>query len=193
MKFWDLFHEGKKYKEDFCALYESAFPVSEKKPWALMEDLVRKKKMEMLVIAENDIFVGLIINMLGENAAILDYFAISPERRCDGCGSRALQAMLERFSGKQYILEVEMQDSDVPNAEERKRRRIFYMRNGLKSTGLYVNIYQTDFELLTLDGCLTFEQYLEILKEILGQDMLQRLKPCEISKKCQDKAGGIIL
>lgn len=183
MEFLNLFCEGKEYSKDFYELYESAFPASEKKPQAFLEELARQNKMEMLAVVEEGTFVGLVINMLGKNAAILDYFAISPERRSGGYGSRAIQKMLERFNERQYILEVEMQDSEAPNAEERRRRKIFYMRNGLKSTGVYVNVYQTDFELLTPDGILTFGQYVETLTEILGQDMVQKLKPHEIIRK----------
>lgn len=183
MEFLNLFREGKEYTKDFYELYESAFPISEKKPWAFMEELVKQNKMEMLAIVENRIFMGLVINMLVENAAILDYFAISPERRSGGCGSRAIQKILKQFKGKKYILEVEMQDPEAPNADERKRRRTFYMRNGLKSTQIYVNVYKTDFELLTPDGILTYEQYVETLKEILGEDMVQKLNPSRLNQK----------
>lgn len=37
-----------------------------------------------------------------------------------------------------------------------REEKAFYLRNGLKETGLFVNVYDTDFELLTPDGELTF-------------------------------------
>ena len=51
------------------------------------------------------------------------------------------------------------------NAEERKKRKAFYLRNGLQETGLFVNVYDTDFEILTPDGELTFWGICEIFCE----------------------------
>ena len=59
------------------------------------------------------------------------------------------------------------QDEKAENEEERKRRKAFYLRNGLKETGLFVNVYDTDFELLTPDGELTFWEYVDFLREVM--------------------------
>lgn len=183
MEFLDIFKEGHPYREQVYRLYEDAFPKEEKKPLFLMEFLVRQGKMELLAIEENGEFVGLAMNMLAERTALLDYFAITPQKRCGGNGSRAICALQERFCDKKYIFEIEMQDEDAPNAEERKRRKDFYLRNGLKETGVFVNVYRTDFELLTPDGKLTFEEYAGMLRYILGQEGMELLNPHVIEHK----------
>lgn len=177
MQFADIFGDGSQYREQVYALYEEAFPEEEKKPLALMEDLVRQGKMEMLAVTDEGGFAGLAMNMLAEKAALLDYFAIAPDRRSSGCGSRAIRALLERFQGKKYIFEIEMQDETAENAEDRKRRKAFYLRNGLKETGLFANVYETDFELLTPDGRLTFAEYVDMLEYILGEEGARFLHP----------------
>ena len=78
--------EGMRYKSQLYELYEMAFPEQEKKPLHVMEQLVEDGKMEMLAIVDGDEFVGLAINMLSGNCALLDYYAIIPEKRSGGYG-----------------------------------------------------------------------------------------------------------
>lgn len=177
MEFLDILTDGKKYKEQVYALYEAAFPPEEKKPLSMMETLAEQRKMELLAIVEEGEFVGLAMNMLSEKAALLDYFAIAADKRSGGYGSRAVRMLQERFDGRKYIFEIEKQDSEADNASDRRRRKEFYLRNGLKETGIFANVYHTDFELLTPDGSLTFQEYVEMLAYILGEEGLRILKP----------------
>ena len=134
-------------------------------------------------VVEGGRFIGLAVNMMDGDTALLDYFAIAPERRNDGYGSRSLALLLERFRGKKYIFEIEMQDPSADNAADRKRRKAFYLRNGLKETGLFAKVYGTDFEMLTPDGSLTFQQYTEFLQTILGGLGIELLKPTLIAQR----------
>lgn len=183
MKFLNIFQEGKDYRAQFSKLYQEAFPDEEKKPEALMEELTNKGKMEMLALVEEGEFIGLAVNMLSDKGVLLDYFAISAERRSGGCGGRAVRALLERFKDQKYIFEIEMQDEKADNAEDRKRRKAFYLRNGLKETGLFANVYQTDFELITPDGALTYKEYVDVLEDILGKELVKALNPTLIKEK----------
>ena len=154
MKLMNIADEGAQYKWQLYDLYDKAFPEQEKKPLQVMEQLVADGKMEMLALVDEDEFAGLAINLIDEeqNRALLDYYAIAPEKRNGGYGSKGLEVLLERFKNYKYIFEIETQNEKAENAEERKRRKAFYLRNGLKETGLFVNVYDTDFELLTPDG-----------------------------------------
>lgn len=171
MELLDIHTEGKKYKQQVYDLYESAFPKEEKKPLEMMETLSEQGKMELLAITDNGEFIGLAMNMLSEKTALLDYFAIVSHKRDCGYGGKAVRLLQERFAGKKYIFEVEMQDPSAENAKERQRRKAFYLRNGLKETGLFVHVYGTDFEILTPDGKLTYQEYVGMLKYILGEDV----------------------
>ena len=150
MKLMNIADEGAQYKWQLYDLYDKAFPEQEKKPLQVMEQLAADGKMEMLALVDEDEFAGLAINLIDEeqNRALLDYYAIAPEKRNGGYGSKGLEVLLERFKNYKYIFEIETQDEKAENAEERKRRKAFYLRNGLKETGLFVNVYDTDFELL---------------------------------------------
>ena len=165
--------------------YHQAFPEHEKKPLQVMEQLAADGMMEMLALVDEDEFAGLAINLIDEeqNRALLDYYAIAPEKRNGGYGSKGLEVLLERFKNYKYIFEIETQNEKAENAEERKRRKAFYLRNGLKETGLFVNVYDTDFELLTPDGELTFWEYVDFLREVMYEEYVEILRPTLIAMK----------
>lgn len=171
MEFLNILKEGKEYKEQVYALYETAFPKEEQKPISYMEKWAEEGKAELLAVVEEREFIGLVMNMFSSSAAVLDYFAISPEKRNGGYGGKAVRGLVERFQGQKYVFEIEKQDELAENAEDRKRRKAFYLRNGLKETGLFVHAYDTDFEILTPDGELIYKQYEDMLKEMLGKDL----------------------
>lgn len=177
IQFWNVLTEREEYLEAVKALYLTAFPKEEKKPFALMEQLAREGKMEIQAITEDEAFVGLAILMRAGNTALLDYFAIAEEKRCGGYGGRAIRAIQERYSENKLILEIEKEDPQAKNAAERSRRKAFYLKNGLKETGLFANVYRTDFELITPDGALTFEEYVSFLRTILGEEAMERIAP----------------
>ena len=91
--------------------------------------------------------------------------------------------LLEEFKDRKYIFEIEKQDEQAENSVDRKRRKVFYLRNGLKETGVFANVYQVDFELLTPDGDLTFEEYTDFLEHVLGKENLAKLNPVLIEEK----------
>ena len=90
MKLVNIADEGAKYKWQLYDLYDKAFPEQEKKPLQVMENLVADGKMEMLAMVDEDEFVGLAINLIDaeQDRALLDYYAIVPEKRNYGYGGR---------------------------------------------------------------------------------------------------------
>ena len=107
MKLVNIADEGAKYKWQLYDLYDKAFPEQEKKPLQVMENLVADGKMEMLAMVDEDEFVGLAINLIDaeQDRALLDYYAIAPEKRNYGYGSRGLEALLKKFKNHKYIFE----------------------------------------------------------------------------------------
>ncbi len=186
MKLMNIADEGAKYKWQLYDLYDKAFPEQEKKPLQVMEHLVADGKMEMLVLVDEDEFAGLAINLIDEeqNRALLDYYAIAPEKRNGGYGSKGLEVLLERFKNYKYIFEIETQNEKKRRMQKNVREeKHFILRNGLKETGLFVNVYDTDFELLTPDGELTFWEYVDFLREVMYEEYVEILRPTLIAMK----------
>ena len=88
-------------------LYLEAFPKSERKPFDLMLRKQTEGKMEILSIEEENAFLGLAILAFDKDIVLLDYFAISPDFRGQGVGSRAIQALQKIYRGKRFVLEIE--------------------------------------------------------------------------------------
>ena len=168
---------GTAYRSQVFTLYHQSFPEIEKKPDDTLEFLENQGKIEILALVDEEEFIGMAIHMITDHMALLDYFAISPQKQGQGYGSRAICSLLERFRNKQYIIEIEIQNAESEDAEIRKRRKAFYLRNGLKETGIFVNVYYTDLELLTPNGNLTYEEYVGMLTAILGKKGVHMLSP----------------
>ena len=181
VEFLNIEAEGRAYRTEVYKLYEAAFPAEEKKPFEMMEKLAEEGKMELMAIVE-EIWIGLAFFMISEKAVILDYFAVSPELRSGGYGGKAVRMIMERFQDKKLIFEIEMQDEKAANAQERARGKAFYLRNGMRETGVFANVYQTDFELLTADGELDYEDYEQMLRFMLGEKGMKILKPRRLEK-----------
>ncbi|MCF0134581.1 MAG: GNAT family N-acetyltransferase [Blautia sp.] len=173
MKISDLKKDGGSYAEQYWRLYESAFPSEEKKPVPFMEELYRKGITEFLVLEEKHEFAGLVILMKYEGVVLLDYFAVTESIRGKGIGSEVLSALLELYRDWKFVVEIEALVPEAGNLQERIRRKSFYMKNGLKETGVFAYVYETDFEILSSDGQLTYEQYVQFLTDTMGSFLLE--------------------
>lgn len=158
-------------------LYLSAFPKAERKPFCLMKQKCRQGKMDMLSL-ESDAgeFLGLAVTVFYKDMVLLDYFAVNVGERGNGVGSEAFEMLKKRYEGRRFFLEIEIPDKTAKNAEQRIRRKEFYLRNGMIETGLLVVLFGIEMELLT-DHCqLDFEEYHELYEKQIGRLYARRIK-----------------
>ena len=92
------------------ALYRSAFPAAERMPLPRFFALQKKGQAEILVLRTGGAFAGLMIVTFAPGYALLNYFAVEPDCRSMGLGSRALPALQQRYPNRQVVLEVEPPD-----------------------------------------------------------------------------------
>lgn len=140
-------------------LYQSAFPASEKKPFSMIRVMCKTGKSDVWYCEENGKFAGLVITINGPDKILLDYLAVAKKHRGQGIGSKILQKMREQYTGKGVFLEIETVDEKAENYEERKRRKQFYLANGMTPINVFVELFGVDMELLGFDCYLTFEEY----------------------------------
>ena len=143
-------------------LYRSAFPKSERKPFSIIRSNQKKGKGDVWYFEEGGVFAGLTTTVKDENGMVLlDYFAVSEKHRDQGWGSRMLPLILNQYAGKRLFGEIEVEDPNAENYAERKRRKQFYLRLGLRALGIKVKLFGVDMELMS-NGCdVTYEEYLE--------------------------------
>lgn len=70
------------------ALYRSAFPAAERMPLSRFFTLQKKGQAEILVLRTGGAFAGLMIVSFAPGYALLNYFAVEPDCRSMGLGSR---------------------------------------------------------------------------------------------------------
>ncbi len=110
-------------REQFIALYESAFPMDERRPTA-DELALADKRFELRTIRHEGAYAGFITLWHFDTFVYVEHFATLPELRGHGIGSRTLQ-MLRHESAQPIVLEVELPENDTA-----RRRIAFYQRAG---------------------------------------------------------------
>ncbi len=146
-------------------LYQSAFPATEKKPFSMIVSMQKKGKTDVWYCEEAGVFSGFAITINGADKILIDYLAVSAKRRGQGFGSDILQAMRQIYPDKGVFLEIEVVDENAENFEERKRRKQFYLANGMTEMHVYVELFGVDMELLGYDCSLTFDEYREFYRK----------------------------
>ena len=90
---------------------------------------------------------------------------MTQKSRGQGVGSQILKKMRELYAGKSVFLEIEIVREDAENYEERKRRKQFYLSNGMSEMNVFVELFGVNMELLGFDCNLTFEEYHDFYRD----------------------------
>lgn len=167
----------KKQLKNIKHLYRKAFPRAEKKPFFLILKKRKEHKMEILSI-EDDAggFLGLAIMVIYRDMALLDYFAISPKHRQNGIGSTAFQMLKARYSDKKFFLEIESTQAEAANSEDRKRRKVFYLKNGMTNLPFCVRLFGVDMEILGASCSFEYRDYCEVYQKVFGNKAVKWIK-----------------
>lgn len=175
-------------REEDCpayeALYESAFPASERKELDYMLTGEHASAYEVLVISTPEVRVaGMVVTVTHGALTMLDYFAVSPDLRGQGLGHAVLPLIRDHVrerGGGHFFLEIETPAplcdprDPCPNPEQRMRRKSFYLSAGLVETGVHAFIYGNDMELLAYPedrSAVTFAEYDALLKDTFPKGM----------------------
>lgn len=148
--------------------YLEAFPKSERKPFGIMKMKAGQGVMELLVIFEKKQPVGLAVTVLHQDMVLLDYFAMARDHRGKNYGSRALKLLKKRYQDRRFLLEIELLNEEAPNQKERIRRKNFYLKNGMRETGICACVFKVPMEVLTDGKPVTFDEYHSIYRDSIG-------------------------
>jgi len=157
-------------------LYQAAFPAGEKKPFTMIYTMMKKGKTDVWYCEEYEKFAGLVITINGPHQILIDYLAVDKKRRGNGLGSKMLQKIREQYAGKGVFLEIELVDEQADNYEERKRRKQFYLSNGMTPMHVFVELFGIEMELLGFNCCLTFEEYHAFYRENYNEWAAEHVK-----------------
>lgn len=158
-------------------LYYEAFPEQERKSPELIEQKCRDGKVDIIAVTnENGEFVGELITVKQGELVLLDYFAVKPETRGTGIGSASLKKLRDEYPGKKLILEIESTKVPSDNAEQRERRKRFYLSNGLTPLNWEVILFGVRMEILTFGQDVDFDSYHEIYSKVFDRKISDNVK-----------------
>ncbi|ADB38068.1 GNAT family N-acetyltransferase [Spirosoma linguale] len=124
MTFKRIDHEHHPYLIPIQKWYEDAFPVTERRQFTALRQLLRQPDMYLCGIESDEQLVGFFIYWHWKEFLFIEHFAIDPDQRGNRLGQRALRH-LQQLNSPCFILEVELPTDDL------SRRRIqFYEREG---------------------------------------------------------------
>lgn len=157
-------------------LYKEAFPKIEQKPFFLLTFNQWRGINSIMAIEDKGEFCGLAITTEMDDRVLLMYFAIAKDKRGTGCGSQALQLLLEKYKNKKFYLEIESTNVKASNMEQRLKRKSFYIKNGLSVLDFQVNLFGTPMEVLS-NGChLSFDEYKELYIKSFSKIISNKVK-----------------
>ncbi len=144
----------------YAGLLAPAFPENELKPLRRIEAAVRRGEYLCYgAVAAGDVLGAaffVCIRRGGRTLMLFDYLVVRPGLRCGGIGGRFLQALIEGPLRDADAALLEVDDPDRADSPEeralRRRRLMFYLRNGLYDTGARATVYDAAFRILALPG-----------------------------------------
>lgn len=171
------------------------FPRDELKPLRSIEKCVRKGIYEGWGMWIGDELTA--YAMLGFSAegglVLLDYYGVKPELKGRGHGSVFLKRLTEEaYAGWKAIL-IESENPDfIDDSDDKQiafRRLDFYSRNGCEDTGIRVNLFGVEFNVLILsvsehpkDAESILNGYSDIYRGFLSQVFFSKFVHARIEK-----------
>lgn len=118
--------------EKLYRIYEEALPLSERKPRAAVEELVRRDDYRVLAVKAGEqmlSFLAVFVS-LREDVALLEYLATSPQARNQGLGARMFAKSVELAGPRPLLVEFDSERGKSADRELCLRRKRFYFRQG---------------------------------------------------------------
>lgn len=155
-------------KDLYCfeQINQEAFPDSERMPLDNMFAFASDSSTDILGIYENSNPSGFAMVVTNEQSAYIFYFAMAQQVRGKGYGSIAMKQLIERYPDLQITLDFEELDEKAANAEQRIRRKRFYLNNGFHETGRMTMLRHQNFEVVCTKGELNQEALKDLIEVI---------------------------
>lgn len=158
-------------------LYLEAFPAAERKPITMILQKSRQGKTDIWCLDRGGKFMGLGITINGPQLVLLDYFAVQKDCRGQGVGAKALDLLQRQYSDRGFFLEIESTLEPAPNAQQRARRKRFYLSCGMQELGTTAKLFGVNMELLGVRCRLDYDGYRQFYAENYSQWAADHIGP----------------
>lgn len=149
-------------------LYNRNFPLDERIPFKRLLRMLSDTRL-MHAWYDDNTLIGLSVVFKHKDLIYLAYLVTEEKYRDHGYGSKILKELETMFQGMRIVLDMEQLDDQADNAQERRSRRDFYIRNGFKGTGYWYRFFHVNYELLSYGGIVTGKEYHDLIIEHWGK------------------------
>lgn len=143
-------------------IYTPAFPDNERIPFERLRPTLCDNRI-LSAAYDNDVLIGMTVVFIYKDIVYLAYLAIGEEYRGHGYGTQVLHLLREQYPDMRIVIDIEQQDPHADNAEERRKRKDFYLRNGYEDTGVRYFFYNVDYDLLSANGIVKASEYRDLI------------------------------
>lgn len=141
------------------ALYRTAFPAGERKPFGKILRMAKEGRADLWTIRQDGRFAGFAATVNSPELVLLDYFAVKKSLRGLGLGGDALAMLDHAYADRGFFLEIESTLEDAGNLSQRQKRKAFYERCGMKPMGTEADVFGIRMELLGVRCQMDLEAY----------------------------------
>lgn len=150
-------------------LYLNAFPRNERISLSILLRKSRKASSEFLAYYDEGSFVGFTYVHSSRGIAYVLYLAVNTKIQSKGYGSRILTSLDAQYPVERMVLEIEELDESASNFEQRKKRKMFYLKNGFEPSGLKAIEKEVTYEVLIKNGSCTAEEFSAVQRDLSGR------------------------
>lgn len=175
---------GRKWWREINRNYKKDFPKEERIPFPLLLFINKRGMGEFLVFTEeDDSLAGYVIVNQGREGkwVLINYLAVVGEKRSKGYGGQMIALLIDYFREKEGILlEIEKpgEGKDEKENEIRRRRKDFYLKNGIKPSTAEIDLRGVLMELMyygkEVDGRMLLNIHKSIYEDIIGAKRLSK-------------------
>lgn len=137
---------------DIKRIYFEAFPKRDRMPFPMMVAMSKLWNTQFFGFYDGDIPCGFTYLAFNRKIVFVMFFAVDKHLRSKGYGSFILQQLRNKYSDKKIIISIEPCVDNTQDIELRKRRKLFYMRNGYKETGYMMKMNGVVQEIIITNG-----------------------------------------
>lgn len=138
--------------KDMKRIYFEAFSNNERMPFPMMAAMSKLWNTSFFGFYDGDIPCGLVYLAFNGKLVFIMFLAVDKSLRSKGYGSYILRWIKEKFPSKKIIVSIEPCDENADDAEIRKKRKAFYIKNGYKETGYMMRLNGIEQEIIITNG-----------------------------------------
>lgn len=158
-------------------LYKKAFPRAERKPLSIIRSMQKSRKTDVWFFEEGGRFVGFASTINGDGLILLDYLAVDTACRGMGIGSEILQTLRRQYTGKGVFVEIERVKEGADASDHRRKRKQFYIANGMNELDVCAKVFGVEMELMGWDCRLDFAAYQSFYRDHYSEFAAKGLEP----------------